>query len=264
MEIERKFLLSRLPDITPVKVINIYQGYVSVDPEVRIRSYEVVEGDDKGHKDYKITVKGDGDLLREEIETYISEEFFNQTVAFIKHPLIHKRFFIYNVNGRRLECSIVDEELKTKFIYGEVEFQSESDAEDYEWPFSGAFDVTREKRYKMKNYWKRTRLEVNENVIKGFAFPSFDEWDRMKRSWRAKLGDYCCEIHAISYGSKETTYGLAIANNDVPHNIWIDRIVHKVITCHHSDVESLRCWYETSVKEAQEEWRAYIAKKYMG
>lgn len=38
MEIERKFLIKELPNIEPVKHTRIYSGYISIEPEVRIRS----------------------------------------------------------------------------------------------------------------------------------------------------------------------------------------------------------------------------------
>lgn len=159
MEIERKFLLSNLPYIQPVKHIEILQGYISISPEVRIRSYEVLEGEDRGHKDYKLTIKSDGDLVRQEVETYISEEFFNVIAKFIGKPLIHKDYKKYIHNGRILECSIVDSGTPNSFNYGEVEFDSESDAINYEWPFDGAVDVTNDPQYKMKNYWVATRMK---------------------------------------------------------------------------------------------------------
>lgn len=157
MEIERKFLLNKLPNIDPVKHIEIYQGYVSIKPEVRIRSYEVLSGENKGRKDYMLTIKGDGNLLREEIETYISQDFFMQVTQFIGKPLIHKDYRKYIVDNYVLECSVVDPEMDTQFCYGEVEFNNEDDANKFKWPFEGATDVTYDKSYKMKNYWVRTR-----------------------------------------------------------------------------------------------------------
>lgn len=157
MEIERKFLLDKLPDLHHSKHIEVFQGYISTNPEIRIRSYEVLDGDDVGHKDFKLTIKGDGTLSREEIETYISAEFFYKVAKFIGKPLIHKDYRKYIHNGYTLECSIVDKGTEFQFIYGEVEFDSEDAAKDYEWPFSGAKDVTTDAMYKMKNYWIRTR-----------------------------------------------------------------------------------------------------------
>lgn len=153
MEIERKFLLKQLPPIQAEEEIEILQGYVSTNPEVRIRSYHVVRGKSAGHKDYKLTVKDDGDLVRDEIETYITEEFFEQLVEFIGRPLIHKHYTRYKHGGHVIECSIVDDGAKTSFIYGEVEFGSVNEAKEYQWPFDDAEDVTYDSQYKMKNYW---------------------------------------------------------------------------------------------------------------
>lgn len=157
MEIERKFLLKELPNINPEKHIEIYQGYVSTKPEVRIRSYEVLAGENKGHKDYMLTIKGDGNLSREEIEAYISQDFFEKVSQFIEKPLIHKDYRKYIVDNNVLECSVVDPGTPTEFCYGEVEFNTEEEANKFEWPFEGAVDVTYNKSYKMKNYWVKTR-----------------------------------------------------------------------------------------------------------
>ena len=37
MEIERKFLVKKIPDLTNLQAIYIEQGYLSFSPEVRIR-----------------------------------------------------------------------------------------------------------------------------------------------------------------------------------------------------------------------------------
>lgn len=265
MEIERKFLLSSLPPITPYQIIDVYQGYLSIDPEVRVRSWEVLDGEDKGHKDYMLTIKGNGTLAREEIETYISEEFFNKIVAFIGHPLIHKEYYRYRHNGHTVECSVVDQGSKTWFIYGEVEFDSEEAAERYEWEFpeTSPIDVTYESKFKMKNYWQRTRVDVDERVIKGFDFPTFDEWEKNKREYHGQLGAFKCSISTFSWGAGEHTYMLAIANANIPLNIYVDKIIQSTIVIDPKNVEELRRWYETSVQEAQRQWREYIQKNYL-
>ena len=48
MEIERKFLVEKIPDLTNVKAIYIEQAYLSFSPEVRIR---------KKDKKFYMTVK---------------------------------------------------------------------------------------------------------------------------------------------------------------------------------------------------------------
>lgn len=157
MEIERKFLLNKLPDFKPKKHIEVFQGYVSTDPEVRIRSYEVLSGNNAGHKNYKLTIKGTGDLSREEIEEYISKDFFEKISRFINKPLIHKDVREYEIEGHIFECSIVDPKKPTEFCYGEVEFDTVDDANNYQLPLKDAIDVTYDETYKMKNYWLRTR-----------------------------------------------------------------------------------------------------------
>lgn len=159
MEIERKWLLKELPDIQEEKRVRITQGYISIHPEVRIRSYEVISGKDQGHIDYLITVKGDGDLVREEVEKYITQDEFERLAKLIGRPLIEKDYWKYRFYGYVLECAVVDPGTKDAFLYGEIEFPSEEKANAYIMPLEGAVDVTCDRRYKMKNYWVRTRIE---------------------------------------------------------------------------------------------------------
>lgn len=151
------FCLKKLPDIEPIEHAEIYQGYISTKPEVRVRSYRVLEGKNKGWYDYKLTVKSSGDLVREEIETYISEKFFEEVVQFIGKPFIHKDYRKYDVDGSIVECSVVDAGTDNEFCYAEVEFVTEDEAAKFEWMLGDAVDITYDKSYKMKNYWTRTR-----------------------------------------------------------------------------------------------------------
>lgn len=159
MEIERKWLMEGLPDIKEEKHIRITQGYISVEPEVRIRSYQVLSGKDMGHIDHLLTIKGNGGLSREEVETYITEGQFNSLAALIGRPLIEKDYWKYLLDGHVLEVSVVDPGTKDAFCYGEIEFLSEEEAMAYEFPLKGK-DVTEDQSYKMKNYWVRTRIEA--------------------------------------------------------------------------------------------------------
>lgn len=268
MEIERKFLLPSLPDLEPEKVAIVCQGYISTEPEVRIRSQEIIQGQDNeghgpGYRDYLLTVKGDGNLSRKEIETHIDEDLFQQLAAFIQHPLIRKEFYLYYYRGHHLEISII-EDLGGKTIFGEVEFENERDAEDYEWPFRGAFDITEEKKYKMKNIWKDTRLKINPAAIKSFSIPSFEEWDRNERNYKETLGDYTIQIEPFSWSEGKVTYASAIAKYDVPNNIWVEKIFHDRMDCDPRDTEFVKMWYNNTTKKAQDRWIDYISKKYLG
>lgn len=63
MEIERKIILTSLPDEVPVHHSTVEQIYISLNPEVRLRKN--LDSD----VPFRLTVKGDGTLCREEIET---------------------------------------------------------------------------------------------------------------------------------------------------------------------------------------------------
>ena len=150
MEIERKIILTSLPDEVPVHRSTVEQIYISLNPEVRLRKN--LDSDVQ----FRLTVKGDGTLCREEIETPVTEEFYNEMVRFIGKPPIIKDYYIYHLNGHKVEVSIVD---NGTFIYSEVEFDSVEEAEAFVWPFEG-YDATEDPQYKMKNYWKRTRENI--------------------------------------------------------------------------------------------------------
>ncbi len=158
MEIERKFLLSALPDLPLVTHDAVTQAYLSVSPEVRVRRAETLEGPEKGRVSCKLTVKGEGDFSREEIETPITEEFYLEIVRFIGREPIRKDYRRYMYGGRALDCSVVDAGTEHEFMYGEAEFESEDEARAFVWPGEGARDVTFERGFKMKNYWIKTRL----------------------------------------------------------------------------------------------------------
>lgn len=242
MEIERKFLLNGLPPVVPYQIMEVYQGYLSTDPEICILRKEVVDGANKGDVVYFMTVKGEGNLSREEIETIITEEFFNRLSAFIGHPLIHKDYYIYKRNGHTIECSIVDKGSKTWFMYGEVEFDSEEAAERYEWEFPETvpIEVTDDPYFKMKNYWQRTRVDVDERMIKGFDFPTFEEWEKNRREYYGKLGVFNCVIKLVVWSRDENTYKLAIADVDVPTNVYVEPIVCSTIRVRPDNINELR------------------------
>lgn len=154
-EIERKFLLKSFPTDLPLKEEKaVYQAYLSIDPEVRIRR-NVVDGRDATHF---LAIKSNGDLVRQEVEIPITTEHFYALAEMITQPFITKEFRIYQLpGGLELECSHVDKGLETEFMYAEVEFPSVQAAEDFEPLPCFTADVTKDSSYKMKNFWKRTR-----------------------------------------------------------------------------------------------------------
>ncbi len=154
LEIERKFLLDGFPnDLELLSEVYIEQGYVSFNPEVRIRK-AVVRG---GKEEYYLTIKGDGDLARQEIETEISREFYEDTASFLGAGVVRKDYKKYKLGQWELEVSLVDAGTDWEFYYGEIEFPSEEEANAFVLPDFLGKEITYDSDYKMKNFWKRTR-----------------------------------------------------------------------------------------------------------
>ena len=155
IEIERKFLLSSFPTDLPLKEeFQVYQAYLSINPEVRIRRNE------KNGKDtaYYLAIKSSGEMIRKEIEFPISREHFYALAEMVTQPFITKDFRIYQLQDNLLlECSHVDKGRNTEFMYAEVEFPSVQAAEAFKLLPNFTTDVTKDSSYKMKNFWKRTR-----------------------------------------------------------------------------------------------------------
>ena len=158
LEIERKFLMDGFPTgLELLTEVYIEQGYVSFAPEVRIRKAVVRE---TGKEEYYLTIKGDGDLARREIETEISREFYDDTVNFLGNNVVKKDYKKYRLGQWELEVSLVDAGTEWEFYYAEIEFPTEDEANAFEIPEFFGIEITYDNYYKMKNFWKRTRMEV--------------------------------------------------------------------------------------------------------
>lgn len=146
---KEKWILQRVPtEFRLVRNSQVEQFYVSTSPEVRLRHNPA------SNEPFRITIKGEGTLSREEIETKISENFYNQVKEFVNKSPIKKDYSIFNCGGYPLAVSVVDD---GAFIYAEVEFESEEQARGFQLPIDDAVEVTENTDYKMKNYWLRTR-----------------------------------------------------------------------------------------------------------
>lgn len=151
MEIERKFLLNAIPKLPFYETSIVEQGYLSFDPEVRVRRKTILPN---GLTDYVLTVKGNGDLSRFESEVLITQKFFNEMKYFINKPFIKKIYSKYlGQDNYTYEFFEVD---NGQFLYAEVEFRTEEEANEFKWSWPEVLEkeITYDKKYKMKNYWK--------------------------------------------------------------------------------------------------------------
>lgn len=151
VEIERKFLLNAFPEDLPLlEESTVYQGYLCTDPVVRIRSKEK-----DGQQKFVLCFKGQGTLMRREIEMELTKSQFSQLSELLKAPMIRKDFRVYLLpDGHRLECSMVDRGSPSEFLYAEVEFASLEEAKVFEPPAFLYRDVTEFPGFSMSRYWE--------------------------------------------------------------------------------------------------------------
>jgi len=141
MEIERKFLLGEIPDLTNTAYTEISQGYLSYEPEIRIR---------KDSDKFYITKKSEGNLAREEEELEISNELYNILKNLIDGKEIKKTRYYINVGKYIAEINFYHEELEG-FSMIEVEFPNEEEANSFLIPTWFGEEVTHLEEYKNKN-----------------------------------------------------------------------------------------------------------------
>ena len=163
MEIERQWLfdINKVPERFCFCHKDMEQSYLNLEPEVRLRketSKSIFEPDIT----YWITIKGNGDLSREEINKEITKEEYEALKRIgniTEDKVIRKIHWETYIDQYKLELNIVDKGTENEFCYGEIEFSSEEEALAFEPLDWFGEEVTYDNSYKMKNYWKRTRLE---------------------------------------------------------------------------------------------------------
>lgn len=147
MEIERKFLVSSLPENLqsyPCRVIE--QGYLCTNPVVRVR---------KDNDSFYLTYKGKGMMAREEYNLPLTEEAYSHLIGKADGNIITKhRYEIPDGNGYTIELDIFDG-VFSGTVLAEVEFASVEDANNYVLPDWFSEDVTNNKDYHNSNMSKK-------------------------------------------------------------------------------------------------------------
>ena len=152
MEIERKWLLRTVPPVPPDSKTWVSQFYLSLDPEVRLRC---AKGRASADNKYFITIKSDGSLAREEVETTVDEDFYLRALDLKNCTELHKHCLTYTVGDKKVEVDVILNQ--PALVCAEVEFNTVIEAMKYEfpWPDLVIEEVTENPEYKMKNYWKK-------------------------------------------------------------------------------------------------------------
>jgi CYTH domain-containing protein len=123
MEIERKYLIDRLPDgYERYPFHEIEQAYLCTDPVVRIR---------RSDDEYYLTYKGKGLLVREEYNLPLTKEAYLHLLTKADGIVLTKRRYLIPLTGRY-----------EGLVLAEVEFEDEASALSFTPPSWFGRDVT--------------------------------------------------------------------------------------------------------------------------
>ena len=139
MEIERKYLISDCPEnIKAFPCRSIEQGYLSVEPVIRIR---------RDNNQYLLTYKSKGLMVREEYNLPLTKESYEHLKPKIDGLLIKKQRYLIPLNEiLTIELDIFEDEL-APLVLAEVEFPDEESANTFDPPSWFGKDVTFSSRY---------------------------------------------------------------------------------------------------------------------
>lgn len=150
MEIERKFKVNYLPDLSFAVEKNISQWYISYSPEKRIR---LADGK------YVITEKSSGSLVREEKEYNIDEKNAKDILSACKRRPIEKTRYVFNISSLTAELDIYKGELSGLAVC-EFEFASVKEAENAVFPEWVGEEITYDQSYKNASLSKKINVEL--------------------------------------------------------------------------------------------------------
>ncbi len=139
MEIERKFLIKKLPDnLTSYKARKIEQAYLCTDPVVRVR---------RDNDDYYLTYKSKGMIVREEYNLPLTKEAYGHLLAKADGNIITKtRYEIPEKDNLTIELDVFEGKFDG-LLLAEVEFASEEEALGYIPPEWFGEDVSNSPKY---------------------------------------------------------------------------------------------------------------------
>ena len=139
MEVERKFLVSRPPDLGGATADEIEQGYLAIgsDGEVRVRR--------KGDR-LLLTAKRGSGLSRQEAEIELDQPSFDELWALTEGRRLQKRRHVIPLGQLKIEMDVYAGDLEG-LVVAEVEFPSEEEAKAFEPPHWLGEEVTGDHRY---------------------------------------------------------------------------------------------------------------------
>ncbi|MBQ9521711.1 MAG: CYTH domain-containing protein [Oscillospiraceae bacterium] len=138
MEIERKFLISRLPDaLEQYPCVRMEQAYISTDPVIRVR---------RAGERYILTCKGRGLLSRDELELDLTPDAYTRLLSKADGASVVKDRYRVPLGAYTVELDIFREAL-APLMLAEVEFPTEAAAQAFAAPDWFGQEVTYDPAY---------------------------------------------------------------------------------------------------------------------
>jgi CYTH domain-containing protein len=148
MEIERKFLVKKLPaNLKDYTSKTIEQGYLSTEPVVRVR---------KSNEKYTLTYKSKGFLSREEYNLPLTEASYYHLKEKVDGNIISKKRYLIPLGSNlTIELDVFNAPFDT-LVVAEVEFATEEQAKSFIPPDWFGEDVTYSHEY--QNSYLSTKI----------------------------------------------------------------------------------------------------------
>ena len=138
MEIERKYLLKKMPDnLDTYRHRHLEQGYLCTAPVVRIR-----KDDDR----YELTYKSGGMMVRQEYNLLLTKDSYEHLKKKVDGRLITKKRYMIPYEKYMIELDVFENDL-APLVLAEVEFETEEEANSFTPPEWFGKDVTFSKAY---------------------------------------------------------------------------------------------------------------------
>lgn len=140
LEIERKFLLDRVPPhVDPATAVRIRQGYIVVTDNIEVRLRAVGDAS-------SLTIKGGRGLVRREVTVPLDAARFETLWPLTAGRRLSKRRATIKHDDTLLEIDIFDDDLAGLMLV-EVEFDSQAASEAFAAPAWFGREVTDDARY---------------------------------------------------------------------------------------------------------------------
>lgn len=148
MEIERKFTIKSLPDLSGYSYHLLEQAYLNTDPVIRVRRED---------ENYYLTYKGKGLLTREEYNLPLNRQSYQHLLTKADGIIIRKKRYLIPYKNYTIELDLFLEPYES-LIIAEVEFSTEEEASLFVPPHWFDREVTYDPSYHNSNLSKKKGL----------------------------------------------------------------------------------------------------------